>query len=75
MREPELEGNMWCRNTVVGGIELFLERRPASDVARELERSGWRWSNSTQSWYHRDTASNVEFARDLCTQLRRAKPR
>jgi hypothetical protein len=75
MNELELKGNTWCRNTVVGGIELFVDRRPANEVAQELEQSGWRWSNSTQSWYHRDTPDNVEFARGLCTQLRRAKPR
>ena len=67
--------------TVLDGDTLEIKktikvaRRPGSDIDQTLERCGWRWSNSIESWYHRDTPDNVEFARGFCAKLRSAKPR
>jgi hypothetical protein len=75
MKDAELARACWRRNTVVGGLELVVAHRPGSDLDERLEHSGWRWSRSIQSWYHRDTPEAVEFARDLCASLRRSRPR
>ena len=75
MDELEREDIGWSTNSVVGGIEIFTKGLGASPSTRELEQLGWRWSNSTQSWYHRDTPENAQFARRFCDELRRTKPR
>ena len=75
MNDQEGDDPMWRRNTIVGGLEINVERRPGSAIDQALERSGWRWSNSIESWYHRDTPDNVEFARGFCAKLRSARPR
>jgi len=62
----------WTRNEVVGGLEIFADEPIFAD---ELQRSGWRWSKSTQSWYHRDTPENVQFANRFCEKIRRTRPR
>jgi hypothetical protein len=75
MNDSDDEDLIWRRNTIVGGLEIKVARRPGSDIDQTLERCGWRWSNSIESWYHRDTPDNVEFARGFCAKLRSAKPR
>jgi hypothetical protein len=75
MNDSDDEDLTWRRNTIVGGLEIKVARRPGSDIDQTLERCGWRWSNSIESWYHRDTPDNVEFARGFCAKLRSAKPR
>jgi hypothetical protein len=75
MNDSDDEDPLWRRNTIVGGLEIKVARRPGSDIDQTLERCGWRWSNSIESWYHRDTPDNVEFARGFCAKLRSAKPR
>ena len=75
MQDGHQTDAIWRRNTIVGGLEIKVARRPGSETDLALEQSGWRWSNSIESWYHRDTPDNVEFARDFCAQARARKPR
>ena len=75
MKEAQEADAIWQRNTIVGGLEIKVDHRPGSDIDQTLERSGWRWSPSIESWYHRDTPDNVEFARGFCAQLRARRPR
>ena len=75
MEDALLADAFWRRNTIVGGLEINVARRPGSEIDRRLEQSGWRWSPSIESWYHPDTPDAVEFARDFCARLRSAKPR
>jgi hypothetical protein len=72
MDELNRPADSWARNEVVGGLEIFTDEPVFAD---ELQRSGWRWSKSTQSWYHRDTFENVQFANQFCQKIRREKPR
>lgn len=75
MNDALLADAFWRRNTIVGGLEIAIAHRPGSDLDQTLERSGWRWSQSIESWYHPDTPDAVEFARDFCARLRHARPR
>ena len=75
MQDGQQANAIWRRNTIVGGLEIKVARRPGSETDLALEQSGWRWSNSIESWYHRDTPDNVEFARGFCARLRTSKPR
>lgn len=75
MRDTSLADAFWRRNTIVGGLEIAVAHRPGSEIDQKLEQSGWRWSKSIESWYHRDTPEAVEFARDFCARLRSVRPR
>ena len=74
MAEREMFEAGWDKHPVVGGIEIFVGEQADDRAARELACRGWRWSKSTQSWYHRDTPEAEEFAHQFCDELR-PKPR
>lgn len=75
MNAIETTDILWSRNPVVGGIEIEAAPNLAELCVEDLKQAGWRWSESNQSWYNRDTPQNEEFAQRFCDRLAHRKPR
>jgi hypothetical protein len=75
MEERDTPEIGWDRHPVVGGIEIFLDDKADEAAKHQLLARGWRWSNSTRSWYNRDTPENAQFAGRFCDKFRPQKPR
>lgn len=56
----------WARNEELHGIEITFKEKPEKAVRDMLKSVGFRWHNTKQLWYAKETEARVKVAEMVC---------
>ena len=56
----------WARNEEHQGIEISFKEKPEKSIRDMLKSVGFRWHNTKQLWYAKETEARVKVAEMVC---------